>query len=133
MSFRTRRLALAMTALLLLGADRPEKKFDIYFIDVMGGAATLIVTPERESLLIDSGWPGQMDRDPIRIERVLKDEAKLDHLDHLATTHWHVDHFGGVAGLAKRVRIDHFWNRGLPDPSAPDGDKAAYPDGPKPD
>ena len=122
--------ALAL-GLALCGAE--PAKLDIYFIDVMGGAATLIVTPERESLLIDSGWPGQMDRDPIRIEHVLKDEAKLDHLDHLATTHWHVDHFGGVAGLAKRVRINHFWDRGLPDLVAPDRDKAAYPDGPGPD
>jgi competence protein ComEC len=133
MSFRPRRLALALTALLLLGADRPGKTLDVYFIDVMGGAATLIVTPERESLLIDSGWPGFEDRDPKRIAHVIKEVAGLDHLDHLATTHWHRDHFGGVEGLSKLVRIDRFWDRGLPDPGAPDGDKAAFPDGPKPD
>jgi competence protein ComEC len=108
-------------------ADRP---FDIYFIDVLGGASTLIVTPERESILIDSGWPGQNDRDPKRIEHVLKDLAGLDHLDHLVTTHWHTDHYGGVEGLARRVRIDHFWDRGLPDPSAADNDRAEFPDGP---
>ena len=46
-------------------AAPPESRgLDIYFIDVMGGAATLIVTPERESILIDSGWPGLDDRDP---------------------------------------------------------------------
>jgi beta-lactamase superfamily II metal-dependent hydrolase len=135
MSFRPRRFAfvLALAALSLLGADRPGRTLDIYFIDVMGGAATLIVTPERESLLIDSGWPGFGDRDPKRIAHVIKDVAGLDHLDHLATTHWHVDHFGGVEGLSKLVRIDHFWDRGLPDPTAPDGDRAAFPDGPKPD
>ncbi len=81
----------------------------------MGGAATLIVTPEGESVLIDSGWAGIEDRDPIRIEKVLKDDAKLDHLDHLVTTHWHMDHFGGVEGIARRLRVDHFWDRGLPD------------------
>src|SRR4051812_23121642 len=128
---RTRRLALALTALLLLGADRPGKTLDLYFIDVMGGAATLIVTPDRESLLIDSGWPGFDDRDPKRIAHVLRDVAGLDHLDHLATTHWHRDHFGGVEGLAARVRIGRFWDRGLPDPDAPGGDKAAFPHGPK--
>jgi hypothetical protein len=64
---------------------------------------------------------------------VIKDVAGLDHLDHLATTHWHRDHFGGVEGLSKLVRIDRFWDRGLPDPDAPDGDKAAFPDGPKAD
>lgn len=114
-------------------ADDPKpaaQGLDIYFIDVMGGAATLVVTPERESILIDSGWPGLDDRDPKRIEHVLKEVAKLDHLDHLVTTHWHMDHFGGVAGLAKRLRIDHYWDRGLPDLDRADGDKANFPDGP---
>jgi beta-lactamase superfamily II metal-dependent hydrolase len=103
---------------------------EINFIDVMGGAATLLVTPERESVLIDSGWPGFDDRDPQRIVHVLKDLAGCDHLDHLVTTHWHRDHFGGVAGLVRRIRIDHFWDRGLPE----DGDpRLDFPDGPKPD
>jgi beta-lactamase superfamily II metal-dependent hydrolase len=133
MSFRLRLTSLALGALLLVAADSPTKTLDIYFIDVMGGAATLIVTPERESLLIDSGWPGFEDRDPKRIAHVLKDVAGLDHLDNLATTHWHRDHYGGVEGLSKLVRIDQFWDRGVPDADAPDGDKAAFPDGPKPD
>jgi beta-lactamase superfamily II metal-dependent hydrolase len=133
MLLRSQSLALGLVALTLVGADSPARNLDIYFIDVMGGAATLLVTPERESILIDSGWPGQEDRDPRRIEHVLKDVAGLDHLDNLVTTHWHMDHFGGIDGLSKRVRIDRFWDRGLPDPDAPDGDKAAYPDGPRPD
>ena len=101
----------------------------IYFIDVEGGAATLLVTPDRESILIDSGWPGHDDRDPKRIIHVLKDLAGCDRLDHLVTTHWHTDHFGGVGGLSKLVEIVHFWDRGLPeDPGA----GADFPDGPKP-
>ncbi len=125
---------LALVAVVLLGgADAPPKRnLDIYFIDVMGGAATLVVTPEGESVLLDSGWAGNQDRDPIRIEKVLKEQAKLDHLDHLVTTHWHADHFGGVAGIVKRMKVDHFWDRGLPDPSAPNQDRANYPDGPFP-
>jgi beta-lactamase superfamily II metal-dependent hydrolase len=114
-------------------ADAPSKRnLDIYFIDVMGGAATLVVTPEGESVLIDSGWAGFQDRDPIRIEKVLKNEAKLDHLDHLVTTHWHADHFGGVDGITRRLRVDHFWDRGLPDPKAANQDRANFPDGPFP-
>lgn len=126
-----RNIGTALAVGVLLGADRPPGNLDIYFIDVLGGAATLVVTPERESILLDSGWRGFEDRDPKRIEHVLKDVAKLDHLDHSVTTHWHADHFGGVEGLAKRVRIEQFWDRGLPDPKAPDNDKAAFPDGPK--
>jgi competence protein ComEC len=124
-------LALPLLAV-LCGADDPKRNLDIYFIDVNGGAATLIVTPEGESVLLDSGWAGSEDRDPIRIETVLKSQAKLDHLDHLVTTHWHMDHFGGVEGISRRFRVDHYWDRGLPDPKAEDGDKANYPDGPGP-
>ena len=110
-----------------------EGSLEIYFIDVLGGAATLIVTPERESVLIDSGWPGNADRDPKRIVHVLKDVAGLDHLDHLDTTHWHMDHYGGVEGLAKLIRINQFWDRGLPSLDREDGDITAFPDGPKRD
>ena len=126
------RLSLGLLALTLLGAAPadPPKGLDLYFIDVDGGAATLIVGPERESILIDSGWPGLNDRDPKRIVHVLKDLAGCDHLDHLVTTHWHMDHFGGVEGLAKLIRIDHFWDRGLPGVDGPDSD---FPDGPKVD
>ena len=134
MSHRPRLFAVTLAALTVLcGADSPGRPLNLYFIDVMGGAATLIVTPEGESLLIDSGWPGLNDRDPTRIEHILKRVAGREGLDHLATTHWHTDHYGGVAGLVKRVRIGKFWDRGLPDPAAPDGDKANFPDGPKDD
>ncbi len=87
----------------------------------------MIVTPQRESILIDSGWPGLEDRDPKRIVHALKDLAGCDHLDHLVTTHWHMDHYGGVEGLDRLVRISQFWDRGLPeDPDA----SGEYPDGP---
>jgi beta-lactamase superfamily II metal-dependent hydrolase len=95
------------------------RSLDIYFIDVQGGAATLLVTPEGETILMDSGWAGFEDRDPKRIVRVLKDVAKLDHLDHVVTTHWHADHFGGVEGLSKLVTIKRFWDRGLPEDNDP--------------
>jgi competence protein ComEC len=110
-------------------ADR-RRPLEIDFIDVMGGAATLVVTPDRESILIDSGWPGFDDRDPKRIVHALKDLAGCDHLDHLVTTHWHRDHFGGVGGLSRMIRIDHFWDRGLPEDNTPGLD---FPDGPKPE
>jgi competence protein ComEC len=127
-----RTLAALASLVIFCGANQPRRNLDIYFIDVMGGAATLVVTPEGESVLLDSGWAGFEDRDPIRIEKVLKDQAKLDHLDHLVTTHWHMDHFGGVEGLSRRLRVDHYWDRGLPDPDAANGDRANYPDGPFP-
>ena len=42
-------------------AGMADKTLDIYWIDVEGGAGTLIVTPENESVLIDTGMPGARD------------------------------------------------------------------------
>src|SRR5882724_10249782 len=88
------------------------KTLDIYFIDVEGGAATLIVTPLGESLLIDSGFPGE--RDSSRIAHVAKDVAGLTQIDHYLTTHWHRDHVGGIPELAKLIPVRHFYDHGLP-------------------
>ena len=38
-------------------AGKLDGRLDIYWIDVEGGAATLVVTPVGESLLIDTGNP----------------------------------------------------------------------------
>jgi beta-lactamase superfamily II metal-dependent hydrolase len=109
--------------------EPPSPGLDIYWVDVQGGAATLVVTPARETILIDSGWPGFDDRDPKRIVHVLKNVAGCQQIDHLVTTHWHVDHYGGVEGLSKLVPIARFWDRGLPDDADPALD---FPEGFKP-
>src|SRR5262249_8015504 len=67
----------------------PDRGLDIYFVDVEGGAATLIVTPGGESVLIDSGWKRDDDRDAKRIHYVATKVAKLGKIDHYITTHWH--------------------------------------------
>jgi competence protein ComEC len=91
---------------------RTEKKLDIYVIDVEGGNATLVVSPQGESLLIDTGNTGAAaPRDADRIIAATKD-AKLQQIDHLVTTHWHGDHFGGMAELAKRIPIREFIDHG---------------------
>src|SRR5689334_19257535 len=80
-------------------AGPADGKLDIYWADVEGGAATLIVSPTGETLLVDTGNPGQ--RDPGRIVEVLTKVAGLRQIDHLVVTHYHGDHFGGAATLAK--------------------------------
>jgi len=96
-------------------ADAKDGKLDLYFVDVEGGAATLIVTPTGESMLIDSGMADPGNRDLGRIVEVIQNVAKLDHLDHALVTHWHSDHFGNHAALAAKIKINHFWDRGIPD------------------
>jgi beta-lactamase superfamily II metal-dependent hydrolase len=93
-------------------AGSTDKRLDIYWCDVEGGAATLIVTPAGESILVDSGWPG--DRDPARIAKIAKDVARLEKIDHYITTHFHTDHFGGIAPLAQLVPISNFYDHGFP-------------------
>src|SRR5579872_2759087 len=85
---------------------------DIYIVDVEGGNATLFVSPSHESLLIDTGnTGGAAVRDAGRIMEAIKD-AGLDHIDHLITTHWHGDHFGGLAELASRIAVREFLDHG---------------------
>jgi hypothetical protein len=72
-------------------------------MDTEGGAATLIVTPAGESVLIDSGNPGG--RDSKRIFECATKAAGLKQIDHLITTHYHRDHFGGAAELANLMPI----------------------------
>lgn len=87
-----------------------DKHLDIYWIDVEGGAATLIVTPAGQSVLIDTGNPGH--RDPDRIVQVVTREAGLRQLDHVIITHYHADHFGGAATLATMLPIQHLHDNG---------------------
>jgi len=85
-------------------------KLGMYWIDTEGGAATLIVSPSGESLLIDTGYPDG-DRDPKRILAAAR-QAGLDHIDHLVISHWHNDHEGGLAGFAKLMPIGKFYDHG---------------------
>src|SRR4030081_1999269 len=88
------------------------RTLDIYFIDVEGGAATLVVTPSGQSLLIDTGFPGE--RDAGRIAHVALEVAGLKQIDHCVITHWHRDHEGGVPALAKLIPIKNYYDHGLP-------------------
>lgn len=104
------------TALAL--ADEKTGTLDVYWVDVEGGAATLIVTPAGETVLIDSGNPGV--RDPGRIHKTATEVAGRKQIDHLITTHFHIDHFGGAAELGQRMPIVNIWDNGVPDQN-PDG------------
>lgn len=96
---------------LAVPAARAAKSLEIYFIDVEGGQSTLIVDPQGESLLIDTGWPDSNGRDPDRIMAAAK-AAGIDHIDYLILTHYHSDHAGGVEQLASRIKIGTFGDHG---------------------
>jgi competence protein ComEC len=102
-------LALVMT--LPVGFAQSDRLLEIYIVDVEGGNAVLFVTPSRESVLIDSGNSVGAVRDAERIVAAAKD-AGLRQIDHLITTHYHLDHVGGLPELASRIPIGHFIDRG---------------------
>jgi hypothetical protein len=105
-------IALAVFARALSVPTRAEpsralRNLDIYWIDTEGGAATLIVSPSGESMLIDTGYP-DADRDAKRIFAVAQ-HAGLTAIDHLVISHYHRDHVGGLAALAKLMPIGHYY------------------------
>jgi len=110
-------------------AGPADGRFDIYWIDVEGGAATLMVTPAGEGVLIDTGNPGR--RDPDRIVQVATREAGLRRIDHLIVTHYHRDHYGGAATLARMLPIVNVHDNGIFDgmPERPEPEYFEFPCG----
>ena len=102
-------------------AGAADKRLDVYWVDVEGGAATLLVTPAGESVLIDTGYPG--DRDADRVNKAVTELAGLQKIDHLIITHFHRDHYGGLDDIVKRVPVGTLYERG-PE-SAPEKDADA--------
>ena len=125
---RTSIILVLLFAVAAFGAA--SKALEIYVIDVEGGNATLFVSPSGESVLIDTGNGGAAAaRDSGRIVAAMKD-AGVQQIDHLITTHWHGDHFGGMAELASHVTIKEFIDHGpnIPtDRAADDFVKNTYP------
>src|SRR5882762_7457378 len=97
--------------------EQKDKALDVYWIDSEGGGSTLIVTPNNESVLIDTGNPGG--RDPARIVAAAK-AAGLARIDYLLLTHFHIDHFGGAAEVVQQIPFGTIFQRAIPE-GDPDG------------
>ena len=103
------------------------KPLQIFFIDVEGGQATLVVSPSGQSLLIDAGWPGFDGRDADRILAAAH-QAGLTQIDYVLITHYHRDHVGGVPPLVDGIKVGTFVDHGpnLEDSEVTRVDYAAY-------
>ncbi len=108
----------ALTSAPMAQRGTPSKPLEIYVVDTEGGKAALWVAPGGQSLLIDSGNPGNRDLD--RIMAAIKD-AGVKQIDFLISTHYHIDHIGGLLDLAKQIPIAHFIDHG---PSVEDNEQA---------
>ena len=93
----------------LFAQTSTRKTLDIYVADTEGGKAALFVAPSGETVMIDTGNPGPRDHDRII---AMVEHAGVKTIDHLILTHYHVDHVGGLAELAKRIPIRHYIDHG---------------------
>lgn len=112
-----KRTLISLLALLIVTVAQPacpapqSKPLEIYFIDVEGGQATLFVTPDGYSLLIDTGWPDNDNRDADRIVAAAK-RANISKIDYVLLTHYHMDHLGGVPQLLAKIPVGTFIDHG---------------------
>lgn len=131
------KLALGLLACVSVCEATP-RSLDIYFIDVEGGQSTLLVMPDKQSFLIDTGYAGQGGQDAVpgdpakardanRIVAAARD-AGVKQIDYLMITHFHPDHDGGVVELSKQMPIRHFVDHDTlsPDAAKDAGTRAAY-------
>src|SRR5437867_3867645 len=110
-----RALAATLVGLLALvcssSAQTGGGRLQISWIDVEGGASTLFAAPNGQSLLFDTGFPGNDDRDAKRIVAAAR-AMGLTRIDHVVISHWHGDHVGGLPALAKLLPLGTFYDHG---------------------
>lgn len=94
-----------------LNAQAQQETLDIYWIDADGGAATLVVTPAGESVLMDAGFARPDDSHAKRVVAAMAD-AGIDSLDYFVASHFHGDHVGGALALSQMVPIAEFIDHG---------------------
>lgn len=100
---------IVVASVLLAAQAGGSRTLDIYVADTEGGKAALFVAPSGETVLIDSGNPGARDGD--RIMEMIQ-HAGVTGIDHLISTHYHIDHVGGMPDLARRIPIRHYLDHG---------------------
>ena len=95
--------------LLLLSYHVNAQSLRIYHIDVEQGDSTLFVSPNGNTLLVDSGKNGHGPR-----IKAIMTQAGVNRIDHFVATHYHEDHFGGIDDLASdpEITIVNSYDRG---------------------
>ena len=107
-----RNLLLAALLLALFVPALPAAKtLDMYVVDTEGGKALLLISPSGQSMLVDAGFPGNNDRDGIRIEEAAK-AAGVKKFDYLVVTHYDLDHVNNVPATVARIPADTFVDHG---------------------
>lgn len=77
-------------------------KFELHHLDVNQADSTLLITPDSETILIDTGNWRQDGQEVIDY----LEEHNIERIDHLVATHAHADHIGGHAAVIERFETD---------------------------
>jgi beta-lactamase superfamily II metal-dependent hydrolase len=94
----------------LVWAQTAGKDFTMYFADVEDGQSVLYISSSGKTLMMDGGYPGTRDAD--RVVEVLKD-AGVGEIDYLVSTHYDLDHIGGLKDLSDPISIHNFVDHGV--------------------
>ena len=86
---------LILFSVLAFATSSSSQSLKIYCIDVDQGSATLLVTPNNKSILIDCGDDNTSDS----VYKILTEEAGLKSVDFFVCTHYHDDHYGALDKL----------------------------------
>ena len=76
----------------------------IYFIDVGQGDSTLIVTPKKQSILIDGGGNDNYDVGTNTLLPYLL-SRKITKIDYIIISHFDQDHIGGILTVMENLRV----------------------------
>jgi competence protein ComEC len=104
-------LLIALCGLVFAWGLPAAKTLDMWAIDTEGGKALLILNPSGQSMLIDTGFPGNNDRDTNRILEACQ-AAGVKKIDILVTTHYDLDHVNNTPSLVAKMPVDMFVDHG---------------------
>lgn len=84
-------------------SSKESLKLELHFIDVDQGDSTLIITPAKSAILIDSGTENQS-------EKIIKylNKNNIKKIDLLIATHSDSDHIGSMDKIIKNFKIENF-------------------------
>jgi len=107
---------LAIAAAPAVMAQTRDDALQMISVDVEGGGGTVFVTPNKRVVVIDTGNPETSAAtgdypSSARIVDAIK-AAGGTKVDYLITTHYHGDHYGGLEGFLKRIKVDNFIDHG---------------------
>jgi beta-lactamase superfamily II metal-dependent hydrolase len=86
----------------------PSDILEIIHVNVGQGDGTIIIGPNGTVIVVDCG-PNRSGDD---VARELRDR-RIQHVDHLIITHWHIDHYGGVDDMINSgVEVLNAYSRG---------------------